>query len=519
MKCNGMKSRVLIWIGLLFCAGEILCLAQPEDLRQRLLLDTANRYFMANNADSALLYYRQVIEVITSGRQGERECPVDAVTALNRSGIIYMNQGNYYRAYRCLIDALSLCETYGIVSEQPRIYNNMGNVYYHFKKYDIAEEYYRRALALCADSARAGYYNNLGQALSEMGEADSAFFYFERSLQACRRYDNDRLFALYNSMASLYRKEQQFDSAFHYYRLSSVESLKNNKIEHEAQNLSDLGRLFLQQGQLDSALFYVGESDRLARENGFLKVMVENALIWSQAEELRGNTEGAFGYYKRYAGLRDSVFNAGTFGDISQLQRSYEKDKTNRQIEQLVVKQREKERTIAITLCVLAVVCIALLYIYLQNRKLDKAYSALVEKNLEIKRYEEKEKEKKTDAGYGVHDELFDRILAAMEDTAMICEPDFSIDKLATAVRSNHTYVSRAIKNATDKSFRQFLNGYRVREAQRIFSEPEAARYTIESVALRVGFKSRNAFHDVFKDQTGVSPNFYLKSLRERLNG
>ena len=121
MKCNGMKSRVLIWIGLLFCAGEILCLAQPEDLRQRLLLDTANRYFMANNADSALLYYRQVIEVITSGRQGERECPVDAVTALNRSGIIYMNQGNYYRAYRCLIDALSLCETYGIVSEQPRI--------------------------------------------------------------------------------------------------------------------------------------------------------------------------------------------------------------------------------------------------------------------------------------------------------------------------------------------------------------------------------------------------------------
>lgn len=54
-----------------------------------------------------------------------------------------------------------------------------------------------------ADSAHVGYYNNLGQALSEMGEADSAFFYFERSLQACRRYGNDRLFALHNSMASL----------------------------------------------------------------------------------------------------------------------------------------------------------------------------------------------------------------------------------------------------------------------------------------------------------------------------
>lgn len=174
-----------------------------------------------------------------------------------------MNKGNYLRAYRSLIEALTLCETYGIVSEQSRIYNNMGNVYFHFRKYAIAEKYYRQALSLCEDSVSAGYYNNLGVVLAKMGEPDSAMCCFRRSLQVYRRYGNDRLYALYNSIASLYRQEMRDDSAYHYYCLSTMETRKHNKIEHEAQSLSDLGGLFLQLGRLDSAVTYINESDRL----------------------------------------------------------------------------------------------------------------------------------------------------------------------------------------------------------------------------------------------------------------
>jgi len=86
---------------------------------------------------------------------------------------------------------------------------------------------------------------------------------------------------------------------------------------------------------------------------------------------------------------------------------------------------------------------------------------------------------------------------------------------LAELVQSNQNYVSLAINNALKKNFRSFLNSYRIREAQRLFSEPDAAKYTIDVVAFMVGFKSRNAFHDAFKEITGVSPKFYFKSVQQ----
>jgi len=204
----------------------------------------------------------------------------------------------------------------------------------------------------------------------------------------------------------------------------------------------------------------------------------------------------------------------------------YEVSKTNQQIEQLYVEQQIKERTIyyqtviqIFSLVVLLLVSGVLLSVFLQKRKLNTAYKALFEKNLEIINLQEKssEKYKQNTLTYDMQNELLDRILTLMEDASVICDPKFSVDKLADLVQSNQTYVSRVINNALKKNFRSFLNSYRIREAQRLFSEPEAAKYTIEAVALRVGFNSRNAFHDVFKEITGVSPSFYLKSVQRRL--
>lgn len=512
-----MKRAVCLILGVFLAVGAALS-RQPAENYARLMKE-ADSCFRNNDMDKALACYGKVMECrpAVSGNDSEMEDYRAAIViALKRIGTIHMNIGNYYTAYKNLLDALSACEKYGLESELPPLYNNIGNIYYHFKKYDVAGNYYRKALELSPDSVSAGYYNNLGLALAECGRNDSALHCFNKSLEICRRYNNDRLFALYNSMASLYKKSRKYNEALRYYRLSWQESRKNRRVEHEAQNLSDLGKLFLCMGNVDSARYYIDRSDQLASHNRFLKVMAENSLVLSDIEARMGDTERAFGYYKKYAGLRDSLFNNNIFGDISRLQRSYETEKTDRKIEHLEEERQRKERAVWITVCVLVIVCLISGYIYLQNKKLNKAYKALVEKNLEIKNFREQDKIKDTSQAAAGSDDLFDKILAVMEDTALICSPEFSVGKLAVAVGSNATYVSRAIKNATDKSFRSFLNGYRVREAQRIFSDSDSVRYTVESVALRVGFKSRNTFHDVFKEITGVAPGFYMKSLHER---
>jgi AraC-like DNA-binding protein len=449
---------------------------------------------------------------------------------------------DYRSAYKNFIDALLLCEKYKIISEESKIHNNLGNIYYHFKKYDMAKSYYNKALITGEDTANIPvYYNNLGMVMLEVGKIDSAFYYFNRSLQICKKY-NYHLSVVSNSVASLYQKIKQYDSAYYYYKLSVEESRKNKLVQHEIKSLSDLGELFFEINEMDSALFYTNLSNTLAEENNFSRVIANNYLIRSKIEESKGNTGDAFKYYKKYADLKDSVFNTAIFGDISQLQRSYEVSKTNQQIEQLIVKQQIREQTIFIILCILLLVSVVLFYIYRQKKNLNKAYKALVEKNLEIINLQENSSQKyqkkiralraSNSASGNVsgnaqnivqnsvqgnsQNELFDKISAVMEDCSIICDTGFTIDKLATIVQANHTYVSQVINNIANKNFRSFLNGYRIQEAQRVFSEPDAGKYTIESVALRVGFKSRSVFYDAFKDVTGVSPNFYLKSVQEQ---
>jgi AraC-like DNA-binding protein len=157
--------------------------------------------------------------------------------------------------------------------------------------------------------------------------------------------------------------------------------------------------------------------------------------------------------------------------------------------------------------------------VFFQKRELNKAYKALFEKNIEIIELQDSssenrtEKYKKSALTDHMQEELLDKILLLMEDSSIICDSKFSVDKLAELAQSNQYYVSQVINSALKMNFRSFLNSYRIREAQRLFSAPDAAKYTIESVSLRVGFKSQSAFRDAFKEITGVNPNFYFKSI------
>jgi AraC-like DNA-binding protein len=176
-----------------------------------------------------------------------------------------------------------------------------------------------------------------------------------------------------------------------------------------------------------------------------------------------------------------------------------------------------------IILSILLFVILVLFFYFYQKRNLNKPYKRLFEKNIEIIDLQKSSdsplaKQPKIALADDLQEELMNRILNIMEDTPAICDTTFTITKLATLLQSNHTYVSQVINSSCKKNFRSFLNSYRIKEAQRLFSEPDAAKYTIEAVSLQVGFKSRSAFRDAFKEITGVSPNFYLRSM-QRIKG
>lgn len=495
-------------------------------LSSQQLLDTAEYYFEKNSMDTALACYGLLINTPVKDKDFLQHQKI--IEAYSKSAIIHIRTSDFRTAYELLIKALLLSEkspeiAYESRASLSRIFNSFGVIYSHYKKYDLAKQYYVKALDLCQDSAiTVMILSNMGGVETRIDNQDRAYYYLNKALKVSERNNNAFIHSVLNSLAYYYKENQEYDSAIHYFQLSWAASKKNNVALREADNLSQLARCFFEKNKIDSALVYLNMSNVIAKENSFLGILAENYLTMSKIEESKGRTLKAFEYHKKYADLKDSIFNAEKFGDIHQLQHMYETSKTNQQIEQLRVEQEVKEKTIyfqtiiqRIILSILVLVCVVLIFVFFQKRKLNTAYTVLVEKNREALEFHKNtsEKYKNTSLAFDMQTELLDKILVLMDNTSVICDAELSIDKLAELVQSNRTYVSQAINNVLKKSFNQLLSEYRIREAQRLFSEPDAEKYTIDFVALKTGFKSRSAFYTVFKKVTGVSPYFYLKSI------
>lgn len=107
---------------------------------------------------------------------------------------------------------------------------------------------------------------------------------------------------------------------------------------------------------------------------------------------------------------------------------------------------------------------------------------------------------------------LYGRIVEFVESSKAWRDPEFSLDDLCRAIGSNRTYVSSEL-NATSARFNSFINGYRVKEAIRLFTEqPEL---DIEDVLEMSGFNAKTTFYTVFKDATGMSPAAFRKTIQE----
>lgn len=104
-----------------------------------------------------------------------------------------------------------------------------------------------------------------------------------------------------------------------------------------------------------------------------------------------------------------------------------------------------------------------------------------------------------------------------MESREDFCEPDFSIDTLASIANTNTRYVSQVINEVYGENFRTFLNSYRIQKAmERMNDSVNYGNYTIKAIAQSVGYKSQANFINVFTKTTGLKPSTYMKLLKDQ---
>ncbi len=90
-----------------------------------------------------------------------------------------------------------------------------------------------------------------------------------------------------------------------------------------------------------------------------------------------------------------------------------------------------------------------------------------------------------------------------------LSNPDFAVPALCEAVNMSHNKLYRKIKNLTDMTIKDFIQGVKLKTAAQLLVESEK---NISEVAYEVGFSDPNYFGKCFKSQFGKSPSDFIKS-------
>lgn len=103
-------------------------------------------------------------------------------------------------------------------------------------------------------------------------------------------------------------------------------------------------------------------------------------------------------------------------------------------------------------------------------------------------------------------EELGRAILQLFDDQKVFLKPELSINDLASALNSNKTCVSRALRDVFGSNFYLFVNMYRIEKAKELLLDPLSQLLSIDSIAAKSGFNSTSVFCSTFKKSVQMTP-------------
>jgi AraC-like DNA-binding protein len=108
--------------------------------------------------------------------------------------------------------------------------------------------------------------------------------------------------------------------------------------------------------------------------------------------------------------------------------------------------------------------------------------------------------------------ELSNRIITYMQEEQMFLNPDLEISDISIALKVPRHHIAYCFTNVLQSKFTTYKNKLRIAFAQNLLENGEAQLSSIDGIGAKSGFKSRSAFYEAFKVETGMTPNQFLKN-------
>ena len=537
------------------------------------IMKKAEHYLNAGHSDTALVYY-----MVACNRMNDKLSDKDkqqcAMAYLKKGNILYM-KGNYAGALSAYFSGLRINNDCKAKHETGRFYNNIANVYCVFGDYVKGLSYYKKGYEFChkyGDKANAyKILANMTAVSTQIGNTKEARKYHRMSEMVKNPADKENCYMSIFNFALILMTEKNYREAINTCN-DLLDYAVNNKMSprYICSAYRELYKNYMSLGDRDSTLKYLRLCESTAVKHGILHSCLDVLVKYADFYDSVGNYKAASRYRARYQHEKDSIFDTNKFDAVKNEQTLYEMDKYDKYIASLNAREKERLQTISrqrLTIAgvtvVTAVIGVLLLLVYRQKGKIDKSYNDLFVINRDFVKQQEFTRQrmfelnnrlKSSEAelaalrasqehsdGAGeapdtavattaddadgknktlaisedMRRKLLDAVIDVMENSTEFCSSDFSLARLATLVGSNSKYVSLVINDTFHKTFKNYVNDYRIRLAcLRMADTGTYGSYTLNAIAESVGFKSYTTFVELFRKVVGITPSMYKDKLK-----
>ena len=456
---------------------------------------------------------------------------------LNRSTGLYYKNRYFEEALDYAIESESYNEKANNLYNLNSVRITIGNIYYHTRHYDRAVFYFTQA----KDYFQYQNENNHIRAyIITLYSLSKAYWQLQDVVQlAATIKESEQAVVLLNP------KHQLLETAYLDYVKGGLAFLQNNDSEatkyfeaalpvikengdftNEHVIYLYLGKILWRQNKKDQAVTYLTKIDELFREKEFLNY------------ELRETYEYLIAYYKekklpqQQLQATESLITLNNRFEKEQLsitktlhtELDTKKLETERAALQQLLKSNKKTYRTWLMLAAVGLLFMAVL-MYRQNKaqkKLKKKFDELLQNtpSEEVKINVPKtdsatESSKPKSAAVKVTEQRLLQLLEQFESEKRYLEP-VKLYELAEEFGTNRNTLS-ALINEHKGNFSTYVNKLRINQFVRDLTyQPDLRKMSLDELAIMYGFANAKTLSTQFKEETELTPNYFLKQLELR---
>ncbi|HNZ42169.1 MAG TPA: adenylate/guanylate cyclase domain-containing protein [Bacteroidales bacterium] len=304
---------------------------------------TGQYYYYQNNYTRALANYHKSLDIYLDMKDPQLYSRLIAV--LVEISYVYSDMNDFKTALFYLDKALKIAEVFDDKGDgTSNLFTSIGSIYFDMKQYDKSREYYTKAYKLnkkTGDNKGLAYsLYNLGRVYFETGKHETAFHYHQNAADIFNKI-NDKIgiAATETYIGKYYMVKEKYATALNYFNMALSRCMASNQQSSVATLFYEMGKAKYHMRLFPQALKYSKRSLSIAQEIHYNEYVYKNYQLMSDIYAAGQSYKEALELYKNYVLLKDSIYNADFYRQMSDSEDKYQAYKKQKEIE--LLKQRE----------------------------------------------------------------------------------------------------------------------------------------------------------------------------------